>query len=140
MADTPRMNDLPTLVEGVAKLIQFTQEGRIKWYALHPESVPLDGQEYERIEAAYETNFSGRKLRLYKRSFKSIQRRLSTTMLLPQNEFYPIHVEEIVLENLDDRGNVVFTFPSLESLSNLLSAVQYQAGGKELLEAILAFA
>ena len=78
-----------------------------------------------------------RRMRFYKRSYKSMQRRPSTTFLAPQNEFYAVRVEEVVLEHVDNLGNVLYRFPKLESLNNLFSAVQYANGGRDLIDALL---
>lgn len=125
------------LVDSVAKLIELTQNAIIIWKPLSPGSIPPTGQDYERVEAAYEADYLNRHMRFYKRSYKSMQRRSSTTFLAPQNEFYAVRVEEVVLEHIDTLGNVLYRFPELDSLNNLFSAVQYANGGRDLIDALL---
>jgi hypothetical protein len=45
----------------------------------------------------------------------------------------------VVLEFIDDNGNGLWAFPSVEALNDLMSAVQYQAAGvKDFLTELLA--
>lgn len=125
------------LSDSVAKLIELTQKSTITWKALSPKSIPLTGQDYEQVEGAYEADYLNMRMRFYKRSYKSMQRRPSTTFLAPQNEFYAVRTEEVVLEHVDNLGNVLYRFPELESLNNLFSAVQYANGGRGLIDALL---
>ncbi len=142
MANIADTNGTQGLVEAVAKLIQLTQEGTLKWKPIQTDAIPVDGLDYERVEAAYEAVLAGsdKTLRLYKRGYKTMRQRagLIPPLWFQQNDLYPSRIEEIVLQNVDDNGNGVYTFPRLSSISNLLEAVQYQSVGKELLKTILA--
>jgi hypothetical protein len=124
-------------VEAVVNLIRLTQQGQLFWQAVPPHSIVLLGMENEQVEAAYQAKFNGKTLRLYKRSFKTLRSRGGSWVHLSQNAYEPVRVERVSLEYVDDVGNVAWRFPVLDSLSNLLVAVQYQTGGKDLLDEIL---
>ncbi len=125
------------LSDSVAKLIELTQKSTITWNALSPDSIPLTGQDYEQVEGAYEADYSKLRMHLYKRSYKSMQRRPRLFISAFQDELYAVRVEEVILEHVDTLGNVLYRFPELDSLNNLFSAVQYASGGRDLIDALL---
>lgn len=136
MAETV-IEEKDKVVEAVVNLIKLTQQGQLFWQAVPPHSIALLGLENEQVEVAYQAKFNGKTLRLYKRSFKTLRSRGGMWVHLPQNAYEPVRVERVTLEYMDDVGNIAWRFPEIESLDNLLVAVQYQAGGKDLLDEIL---
>lgn len=137
MAQSIKPSSGSKLSDSVAKLIELTQKSTIKWKPLSPDSIPLIGQDYEQVEGVYEADYSKLRMRLYKRSYKSMQRRPKLFISAFQDELYAVRVEEVVLEHVDTLGNVLYRFPELDSLNNLFSAVQYANGGRDLIDALL---
>ena len=124
----------------IAKLTSLTQERKIQWESRLPSpSIKKSPEDF--IQTVYETNYKGKTLRLYSRSYKEIVNPPSpimpTGIFMTRKEGEYWH-EEIVLEILDINNNPVFEFPGSTWLKDLLFAVQYQVSGvKEYLDEIL---
>ena len=80
------------LIDVIVSLIKGTQEGRIAWVVV--ELTP---------KMVYETEYKGRRLRLYK---------------WPGSSPY--------LDIIDENGTPLWTFPGVSGLDDLLSSVRYQ--------------
>jgi len=92
------------LIEAIVRLIKGTQEGEITWVV-----------EKQRPRMEYETNYKGRRLRLYESAHD-----------LPD------------LEIIDDNGFTLWTFPRVSGLDDLLSSVRYETTGvKNFLDEII---
>ncbi|MGB0383418.1 MAG: hypothetical protein ACPGWR_01220 [Ardenticatenaceae bacterium] len=121
-------------IDIVGKLIELTQEGELVWEvgaALHS----IGGEREERIESVFTTTYKGKKLRLYKRTYKTYRDRHKITGV-PLYDSYL--ASEGVLEIVHDNGMTLWTFPKLDITQHLLSSVQYRvAGVKEWIAEIL---
>jgi hypothetical protein len=81
--------------------------------------------------------YGEKSLRLYERRFQEefIDFDEFEMRLVPKTEWR----KAVVLEFIDDNGNGLWAFPSVEALNDLMSAVQYQAAGvKDFLTELLA--
>jgi hypothetical protein len=123
-------------VDAVAKLIELTQEGGLKWTIDEPPA-SLSRRPDARVELVFVAKYGEKSLRLYERRFQE--------EFIDFNEFEmrPVPKTEwrkaVVLEFVDDNGNSLWAFPSVEALNDLMSAVQYQAAGvKDFLTELLA--
>jgi len=126
--------------DAIAKLTSLTQEGKIKWESRQALNSMKKSPE-DLIRAVYETNFKGKTLRLYSRSYKETV--AAPSPFSPSLGFFTTRkegeywYEEIVLEILDINNIPVFEFPKSVWLKDLLFAVQYQVSGvKEYLDEI----
>ena len=101
----------------VAKLIQKTQSKKIKWT---PVSLrPADSSTDTIIPSAFTVEHEGKSLRLYR-----IER--------PEIMFGTVskgRIKKVVMEILDNSGKVLWTFPPMDSLADLISAIEFQAAG-----------
>lgn len=123
-------------VEAVAKLIQLTQQGELKWTIDEPP-VSFSKGPNARVEIVFVAKYGEKSLRLYERRFQE------EFVDFDEFEMRPVPKTEwrkaVVLEFIDDFGNSLWTFPSVEALNDLMSAVQYQvAGVKDFLTELLA--
>jgi hypothetical protein len=121
-------------IDVVGRLIKFTQEGTLIWQA--EERFPsIGGDSDERIESVFTTTYQGKKLRLYKRTYKAYRDRHQITGV---PLYYSFLTSEVVLEIVDDNGMTLWTFPKLDITHDLLSSVQYRvAGVKKWVDEIL---
>ncbi len=103
------------LIDAIVSLIDGTQKGRITWEVkkLTPTLSLTDPK--IAVQAVYQTEYRGRKLRLYEAAYSSP-----------------------TLEIIDDDGTALWTFPPVSGLDDLLSSVRYEtAGVKEFLDDII---
>jgi hypothetical protein len=123
-------------VEAVAKLIQLTQQGELKWRIDEPPA-SFSKRPNARVEVVFIAKYGEKSLRLY-------ERRIQEEFIdFDEFEMRPVPKTEwrkaVVLEFIDDNGNSLWAFPSVEALNDLMSAVQYQAAGvKDFLTELLA--
>ena len=97
----------------VAKLLEATQEDKIRWASQQPpDAIFLSG---ERADKVYITEFLDRKFRIYDYSFKSWQ----------DDERFEWQ-EGLKLEFIDDAGHSQFEVPTVAGIGDLLAAVKYQ--------------
>lgn len=123
-------------VDAVAKLIKLTQEGELKWTIDEPP-VSFAKRPNTRVEVVFIATHGEKSLRLYERRFQE------EFIDFDEFEMRPVPKTEwrkaVVLEFIDDNGNSLWAFPSVEALNDLMSAVQYQAAGvKDFLTELLA--
>ena len=123
-------------VEAVAKLIQLTQQGELKWTIDEPP-VSFSKRPNARVEIVFVAKHGEKNLRLYEKRFQEefIDFDEFEMRAVPKTEWR----KAVVLEFTDDFGNSLWSFPSVEALNDLMSAVQYQvAGVKDFLTELLA--
>jgi hypothetical protein len=123
-------------VDAVAKLIQLTQEGELKWTIDEPPTF-FSKRPNARVEVVFVAKYGEKSLRLYERRFQE------EFIDFDESEMRPVPKVEwrkaVVLEFIDANGNGLWAFPSVEALNDLMSAVQYQvAGVKDFLTELLA--
>jgi hypothetical protein len=133
-------------IDAVAKMIKLTQDGKIEWRQ-YSSTADLKEDASDVIEAAFISDYGGKKLRIHRRVFrdsrptpKIIGRGSPTSIFfsesVPEMESY--RASEVRLEFISPNGNALWTYPNVNGLSDLLSAVQYQvAGVKDFLDEIL---
>ncbi len=123
-------------VDAVAKLIKLTQEGELKWTIDDPPP-NFSTRPNARVEVVFVAKHGEKSLRLYEKRFQE------EFVDFDEFEMRPVPKVEwrkvVVLEFIDDSGNSLWRFPSVEALNDLISAVQYQvAGVKDFLSELLA--
>lgn len=132
-------------IDAAAKMIKLTQDGTLKWEAVKP-SVSLKKQSDDTVDIAFQTTYKDKKLRLYKRIYKDyrpVSKPSPTAFTIPQlfgveREMESYWATEVNLEFLSSEGLTLWTYPKVNILSDLLSAVQYQvAGVKDFLNDLL---
>ena len=121
-------------VEAVAKLIKFTQDGKIEWRSA--ELVPDD----IKVESVFSAEYKDRLLRIYKFVYKVEEPSpfdISRSIFTHKKE-YPYWAASVTLEFIDRNGLSLWKFPYTNALYDLLQAVQYQvAGVDEFLDEII---
>ena len=124
-------------IEAVAKMIRLTQSGELRW---KPESAPEEAKKQpdDRIEAVFSTDYLQKKLRLYRRTFKAYRPGVDFGQISRGVTVGPVWETEVLLEFLGPRNLVLWVFPKVDPLKDLLASAQYQAAGvKDFLDAIL---
>ena len=111
-------------VEAIAKLIELTQAGKLRWDAYPPDET-LKVYPDERLSTVFETDYQGKKLRLYRRTFKPRDVAPMFDAIIGKKDWQSV----VILEFLAENGAVLWRFPTMPILDDLLSAVQYQAAG-----------
>jgi len=116
--------------EAIAKIIKLTQEEKIKWQTATKKPKILEG--IEKIDSAYTGEYLGKTLRIYKVYTKSEKPYLpdihtSFSLLVRPTEYQWTY--SIVLEIIDKDGNVMWTFPNLNILSDLYEEIGYKIAG-----------
>ena len=120
-------------VEAVAKLIELTQLGKLHWKAYSPDET-LKVYPDDRLSTVFETNYQGRKLRVYRRTFKLRDATPMVEVFIGKKDWQSV----VILEFLAENNAVLWRFPTMPILDDLLSAVQYQvAGVDEFIDALL---
>lgn len=137
------MSEKDKWVDAVTKLIQLTQEGKLRWEA-KPPSDPLKVKPDDKIEAVFVARHKGKALRLYRRLHKEVYRSTPLETILPNvygrrspgEEYW---TSTIVLEFFDPvEGISLWSFPRVNVLDDLVSTVRYQvAGVKDFLNDLL---
>jgi hypothetical protein len=124
-------------IEAVAKMIKLTQSGDLQW-KVEPPPDEAKKQPDDRIEAVFSTDYLEKKLRIYKRTFKAYYPTVDIGVLLRGTSLEPYWDTEVLLEFLGPRNVVLWAFPKVDPLKDLLASVQYQvAGVTDFLGAIL---
>lgn len=121
-------------IDGIVKLIELTQEGKLLWQVVHPDNSMKENPD-DVIRVAFRAKYNDKRFRLYERASKEY---------FPVNPYDPLEGQEaywsrkIVLE-FEDRMNLpLWTYPDVDALNDLLSAVQFQvSGAKDFLNDIL---
>jgi hypothetical protein len=146
-------NEKNKWIDAVAKLLQLTQDRKLKWEPHSPPAYLNLQPDRQRVEVVYETQFNDKAIRLYQVTYKVERPRRDpysiTTLRLGQlggyfdqsEPDYPYWAKKTVLELLDESGFGAWTFPQSDVLDDLFEAVTYQvAGVREFLDEILAVA
>jgi hypothetical protein len=110
-------------VDAVTRMIELTQQGKLIW-SVEYIPAPDDG---DRTMVAFLARYKDKLIRLYKGRIRleyDDLARVRETMF-PS----PTWATKIVLEFVNTDGETLWTFPEVEALSDLLSAVQYQVAG-----------
>jgi hypothetical protein len=116
-------------IEAVAKIIELTQKGKIRWTTGFPIE-PLTDSPNDRVHIVYQADHKGKTLRLYE-------------VYSPGNSVLGREVDSwpkrTVLELLDPQAVSAWPFPASEILDHLLATVRYQvAGVKDFVDELLA--
>lgn len=127
------------MVEALAKLVILTRRGTIQWTSVNPASVK-SRQPSEIISHAFVSNYSDKKLRLYRREYReyeetepSLAKRLFTAQIKISNALHHDKAadhgwkSEVVLEVIDEHNNALWEFPKTRILEDLMSTVKYKA-------------
>lgn len=136
--------DKNTWIDAVAKLIQLTQDGVLKWDATKPADT-LKTQSDDSIDIVFLTTYKGKRLRLYKRTYTdyrpaklSLAAQISRMGTLGAATEMEAYRETEFIMDLSSDGPARWSFPKVGPLRDLYSAVQYQvAGVKEFLSDLL---
>jgi hypothetical protein len=123
-------------VDAVSSMIELTQDGKLTWHVNANATTPY---EQERTTSVFETTYNEQLLRLYQirlpAEFSGVAARLFQQI---QGGEPPKWFTKVRLEFVDVKGQVLWTFPEIDALSDLLTSVQYQvAGVKEFLDNII---
>ena len=128
------------LIDAVVKLIDLTQEDKLKWKPEKPRS-SLNRESDSIVDLVYVTNHKNKRLALYERKYKveepaHVISSSLTNLFGPPS--YPYWESRTILEFVDDKGNPLWTFPHVNGLDDLFNAVKYQtAGVRDFLKDIL---
>lgn len=128
-----------TWLDVIAKITKLTQLGEIVWKTASTD--PIIKVANDRIKVAFETEYLGKKMRLYERSYtvtvhppSPFQFNFGIEVRIPGEYWY----NEIVLEILDEFSSPIFKFPETSMHKDLLFSVQYQVAEiKDYLDKIL---
>ncbi len=119
-------------LEAIAKLLFLTQQGKINWTPIDPNKVKTT-YENEIISFVFSTSYKEKRLRIYKRKYKTLQIITPSIRFSIQDYLNPVKetvwVSEIALEITDNYGNPIWRFPEEEILRDLLEAIKYKASG-----------
>jgi hypothetical protein len=115
----PELED--KLVEAVAALIKLTQENKIAWSSSEPPG-NLNSDEDVYVGTVFLGTHNKRILRLYERETKVRFNPLLSAFASQDSSWKA----EVILEILDSANNMIWTFPTLTPLKDLLASVRYQ--------------
>jgi hypothetical protein len=146
MGDVIMTDEKNRWLEAVAQMIKLTQEGKLTWGPSR-SFAGINRPDDETFSAIFVTNYKGKNIRIYKRTFKDQRLKrpslsgsaITVLDLFNQNpEMEAFWNTEVIMEFTDQVGNTLWTFPPISALSDLLSTIQYQvAGVKGFLDDIL---
>jgi hypothetical protein len=114
-------------LDAVTRMIELTQQGKLKWTAESSASTPNDD---DRMSAVFTTHYKNKKIRLYavRVSLKPNDLVISTfNRAIGQDP--PKWRKKVILEFVNMEGFPLWTFPAIAALFDLLNAVQYQVAG-----------
>jgi hypothetical protein len=133
-------------IGAMAKLLFFTQQGKLIWTPIKPEKVKAI-PENEVISSFFSCTYKNQSLRIYKKKYKTIRKiypsNFSALSAAVAGAFYDYKTEvvwdaDIVLEITDNFGNSIWQFPEENILDDLLEAVKFKASGaQELIQLLL---
>jgi hypothetical protein len=114
-------------IEVIAKIIELTQKGKIKWQPLTTLTNSLKTLNSDIIDWAFKASYKDKNLRIFRRhywtsSFGDIGRMLSPIGAEPKK----VQRSMVVLQLTDSKDSLIWEFPSESITSDLLTAVQYQ--------------
>jgi hypothetical protein len=111
------MKEESKFIKAIAKLIQLTQDGDLKW-SINKNTKQITEGTNNIIDVVYTAHEENEHLRLYEMKFKN---------WLEEDTFE--WDNQAFLEIIDELGNAIWTFPSNRTLWDLLEAVRYQTSG-----------
>jgi hypothetical protein len=126
----------------VGRLTKLTKDGELAWRAA--TSVESNQVPEDLVGLIYVAKQGNNLLRLYK--VRMLQDRFGVfpsgsiiaALPLPRRRADLEWVEKVILEMIDDYGNIRFTFPQISGLKDLYESVSYQAAGvRDFLEELL---
>ena len=112
-------------VDAVTRMIELTQQGKLQWSV---EYIPAS-DDGDRTIVAFLTRYKDKVIRLYRGRVRVEydSNTLTREAIFPRG--LPTWTTKIVLEFVNNEGETLWTFPEVDALSDLLSAVQYQVAG-----------
>ena len=132
-------------IDAVANMTKLTQEGQLIWTIEKLPFLTKSGPD-ETIDVVFRAIYKGKRLRIYKRRYKDYRpiksSPFSGSLVLQafgvEKEMEHYWATEVVMELVNDDGIALWTYPKVNALPDLLSAVQYQvAGVKDFLDDLL---
>lgn len=132
--------------KAIGKLIELTQKGDLTWRPVALTELSKRLPPSERLECAFHSDYKGKGLVIYKVHFSvDVQRGGGIGIL--GNVYQSVYgvgrteerwVESVRLELTDAHRNVLWRFPAVAAMTDLLEAVQYSAAGvKEFVDSLL---
>src|SRR5205807_10434996 len=105
--------------EAVLKLTKLTREGRITWTrSVPPPRKPTDFSISFVTEETFVAEYDNQRLR-FRRRFNSLN-----VLMTTQGGAYTY-----ALEIVDEKGETIWTFPTVEALADLYQAISYHQAG-----------
>jgi hypothetical protein len=104
--------ELKEWTAAIAKLIELTQQGKVKW-------TPIVAKVSGLVGPALEANYRNRRLRLTK-VWESVS---------GLDSFISEKAKVMHLDFVDDSGTVLWSFPENDALDDLYQAAKFQAAG-----------
>jgi len=127
-------------IDAIVKMIELTQKGDMKWEAR--DSTHVREKDDDSVEAVFYTKYEGKSLRLYKLVYTAYKAVSPTTLYdvvigaAQKKEAY--RTSKIILDFVSEEGFKLWTYPEVNALPDLLSAVQYQTAGiNDFIDALL---
>lgn len=112
-------------VDAVVSLIELTRKGKLQWTIEKNAKTPFED---ERLTAVFKTEYGGKYFRLYK---IKVERGYDSTLAI--NLRYSAeglrYKEMVFLDVITEDGEIIWTFPQVYALSDLLDTVEYKASG-----------
>jgi hypothetical protein len=105
-------------VDAVTRMIELTQQGKLPWSV---EYLPAPDEDDKQI-VAFQSLYKDKLIRLYK---KTVRVQHDRETMFPRSTW----TTKVFLEFINADGETLWTFPEVDALSDLLSAVQYQVAG-----------
>lgn len=112
-------------VDAITRMIELTQEGKLRWSA---EYIPVPDNG-DRTMLAFQARYKDKLIRLYKGEVRIEYDSLTLFREGLYRKELPNWATKVVLEFVNTDGETLWTFPEVDALSDLLSAVQYQVAG-----------
>jgi len=106
---------MDNLIKAIARLIELTQKGVIRWERGDPPDSTATG---DRVEVAFLTEYDGKRLRMFRQRSK---------VEMDQHRFE--WFQNPVLQIVDLDGTTLREFPHLVALHDLMDAVEDQISG-----------
>jgi len=117
--------------EVVGTLIKLTQQGKLEWNEIDPPTSFSRGKD-RIIDFAYLAEYRNRKLIIYQERKQNIYRDITGEILTSWSN------PNVVLEIIDESFKVLWTFPLLRSLDDLVYSIRFKLGGiKDFFDEVL---
>jgi hypothetical protein len=111
--------------DAISSMIELTQDGKLLWRVIN-EHTPHNK---ERTTPVFQTTYLDKELRLYEMKLHTNLEGASGFDYTVRGIDPPKWFTKVVLEFIDAQGRSMGKFPEVDALSDLLTSVQYQAGG-----------